>query len=522
MYCRASSILLPRGFPAGAGQRTLPDAVDEVGSGILMMQYVRHRTMTTTKSGRWMQRIVRAAASAVTLVASPLWAATTPGAAPSPPAHPNIVLFLMDDLGYGDIEPFGSPFNHTPCLNRMAEEGMRLTSFYACPVCTPSRAQIMTGCYAQRVSLPKVLMPGSDVGLNPAEHTVAQLLKARGYATMCIGKWHLGDQSEFLPTRFGFDHYFGLPYSNDMGGREESSATRSGPATLPARHAPPLPLMRDETVAETLTPTQQDFLTVRYTQEAVKFIADNRQHPFFLYLAHTAVHRPHHPGAQYVGKSGHGVYNDWILESDWSLGQVLDALRQQGLAQNTLVIFTSDNGGQLPEARNLPFSGGKMTTREGGMREPTIAWWPGYIAPGTNCDALTVNFDLLPTFVHLAGGEVPTDRKIDGADLWPLLSSASAQSPHEALFYFRRYDLQAVRSGVWKLVLKDLAPVALYELDHDPAESTDVSAQHPEIVQRLKTLATAAQKELGDPAAPGVRPPGHVQAPQYLRLAPGH
>ena len=255
---------------------------------------------------------------------------------------------------------------------------MKLTSFYAAPVCTPSRAQMMTGCYAKRVSLPNVIFPACPIGLSAKEHTVAGLLKQQGYATMAIGKWHLGDQPEFLPTRRGFDHYLGLPYSNDMGGERRSAAR----ATNRRRRCRWCAMTRSSR-----RPADQDTLTARYTDEAVKFITANKDRPFFLYLPHTAVHVPLHPGAGFKGKSANGTYGDWVEEVDWSVGRVLDTLRELKLAEHTLVLFTSDNGPWLTQGKNGgmagPLRGGKGTTWEGGMREPTIAWWPGQIAAGT-------------------------------------------------------------------------------------------------------------------------------------------
>ena len=287
----------------------------------------------------------------------------------------------MDDMGYGDIGPFNSDTkNRTPNLDRMAKEGMKLTSFYAAPVCTPSRAQILTGCYAKRVSLPQVIMPASPIGLNRDEHTIASLLKAQGYATLCVGKWHVGDQPDFLPVHYGFDHYFGLPYSNDMGGEWDGAED-----TPTDKRKPPLPLVRDEKVIETLKPADQDRLTERYTEEAVQFIRDHKDSPFFLYLAHTAVHVPLHPGAKFKGKSANGAYGDWVEEADASLGRVLDTLRELHLEENTLVVFSSDNGPWLIQGKDGgtagPLRGGKGGTYEGGVREPTIAWRPGHIAP---------------------------------------------------------------------------------------------------------------------------------------------
>jgi arylsulfatase A-like enzyme len=458
-----------------------------------------------------------AAVGSVTLPLPPTQAASPP--------KPNLVIILIDDMGYGDIHPFGSQLNRTPNLDRMAREGIKLTSFYGAPVCTPSRAQMLTGCYANRVSLPRVLAPASPIGLNPKEHTIADLLKAQGYATMAIGKWHVGDQPEFLPTRHGFDHYYGLPYSNDMGSRTNAAGKSNG--------YPPLPLLQDEKVVE--APVDQDTLTARYTDQAVKFIRDNRDHPFFLYLAHTAVHVPLHPGPAFKGKSHNGLYGDWVEETDWSVGRVLDTLKQLKLDDNTLVLFTSDNGPWLVMKNQGgvagPLRGGKATTWEGGMREPTIAWWPGKIPTNAICDAVASEMDVLPTFVKLAGGEVPTDRKIDGLDIWPLLSGKSQTSPHKALYYYYQERLQAVRSGPWKLAITPQgtgrakgAPTPatfdkprLYNLDGDIGEKTNVASQHPEVVAQLQHLIRQMDADLGRTCnGPGVRPPGRTAHPQML------
>jgi arylsulfatase A-like enzyme len=440
---------------------------------------------------------------------------------------PNFVVIFIDDMGYGDIEPYGSKVNRTPNLVRMAAEGMKLTSFYAAPVCTPSRAQMMTGCYAKRVSLPNVIGPAAAVGMSAEERTVAQLLKARDYATMCIGKWHLGDQPEFLPTRHGFDKYLGLPYSNDMGDKV------------------PLPLVRDEKVIE--APAEQDKLVALYTDEAVKFITASKDKPFFLYFPHTAMHVPIHPGKAFEGKSANGRFGDWVEEVDWSVGRVLDTLRQLKLDSKTLVIFTSDNGPWLVKGKDAgvagPLRGGKGSTWEGGMREPTIAWWPGKIAPSTACDAPVSEIDVLPTLVKLAGGEVPTDRVIDGKDIWPLLAGQTKESPHEALFYFKSTQLEAVRSGPWKLSIvhqgagmgkakakekgagagagkaEESLP-ALYNLDTDIGETTNVAGQNPDVVKRLQGYVDKMDADLGAKGAgPGVRPCGHVANPKPLQMA---
>jgi arylsulfatase A-like enzyme/acetyl esterase/lipase len=459
--------------------------------------------------------------------------APEPGSkATSAAAKPNVILILMDDLGYGDIGPFGSTNNRTPNLDRMAREGMKLTSFYAAPVCTPSRAQLLTGCYAKRVSLPNVLPPVAAVGLNPSEVTVAELLKSGGYATMCIGKWHVGDQPEFLPERQGFDHYFGLPYSNDMGGSETGVPAK---ADSQRANRPPLPLVRDGKVIETVSPAEQSRLTERYTDEALKFIRENRDKPFFLYLPHTAVHVPVHPGAQFNGKSANGAYGDWVEESDWSTGLILDTLRELKLAEKTLVIFTSDNGPWLTKGKDAgtagPLRGGKGGTFEGGVREPTIAWWPGKIPAGSTCDAVVGNIDLLPTCAALAGVSLPAGVKIDGQSIAPLLLGQSKQSPHAAHFYFTGNRLEAVRSGPWKLAVAPqsesmgAAPKQpgfkpkLYHLDTDIGETTDVAAQHPEVVAQLQKLVAEMHADLGtNQQGQGVRPPGRVAKPVGLRI----
>ncbi|MEO8499198.1 MAG: sulfatase, partial [Planctomycetota bacterium] len=416
--------------------------------------------------------------------------------------RPNFIVINIDDLGYGDIQPYGSKLNRTPNLNRMAEEGRKLTCFYAAPVCSPSRASLLTGCYPKRVlPIPHVLFPGNAEGLDPSEITIAELLKAQGYATGIIGKWHLGDQPEFLPTRQGFDYYYGLPYSNDMGPAEDGVKSNLG-KPLPksdgkkGKGQPPLPLLRNETVLQRVLPDDQQAIVERYTQEAVKFLNDHRDEPFFLYLPHSAVHFPLYPGKAFQGKSQNGLFGDWVEEVDWSVGQVLDTIRELKLDEKTLVVFTSDNGGQQSHgAVNLPLRGGKGSTLEGGMREPTIAWWPKHIPAGTETAAVTSMMDVLPTFVNLAGGSVPIDRKIDGGDIWPILAGdANAKSPHETFYYFRGLNLQAVRHGPWKL---HLAKGDLYNLESDIGESQDVAKEHPEVVARLNGLADETKADLG-------------------------
>jgi arylsulfatase A len=433
---------------------------------------------------------------------------------------PNVVVIFIDDMGYGDIGPFGATKQRTPHLDRMAKEGMKLTSFYATPVCSVSRAQMLTGCYGARVSVPGVYFPGQSVGLNPAEVTVAERLKEKGYATQMVGKWHLGDQPEFLPTRQGFDHYYGIPYSNDM--LKKSAETK----------VPVVPVLRDEKVAELMDGEGQRRLVELYTKEAVDFITRSKDQPFYLYFAHNAVHTPIWPGAAFAGKSQNGRFGDWVEEVDWSVGQVLDALRSQGLDKDTLVVFTSDNGPWLTKGADGgsagPLRGGKGSTWEGGVRVPTLAWWPGRVPAGSVNDAVAATIDLLPTFVSLAGGTVPATPVIDGRDITPILLGQSKESAREAHYYFASYDLQAVRQGRWKLALapqpdglgknaaKTVPGLRLYDLDAEIGEQTDVAAQHPEVVAKLKALADKMEAEIGGKTPTARRPAGEVKGAKTL------
>jgi arylsulfatase A len=447
---------------------------------------------------------------------------------------PNLIIINIDDLGYADIGPFGSKLNRTPNLDRMAAEGRKLTCFYAAPVCSPSRAALMTGCYPKRVlPIGGVLFPVAAVGLNPAERTIAEVLKSVGYATACIGKWHLGDQPEFLPTRQGFDYFLGLPYSHDMGPAEDGIKSSLGeklrkPKTAPAKDdedaevgirgampQPPLALLENEKVIAHMKQDELQGMVKRYTEAAVKFIRANKDKPFFLYLPHNAVHGPLYPGPAFYKKSANGLQGDYVEEVDWSVGQVLDTLRDLKLDATTCVLFTSDNGGTARSV-NAPLRGIKGSTWEGGMREPTIAWWPGKIPAGTATAEITGMIDILPTFARLAGADVPSDRKIDGRDIWPLLAGEpGAKSPHDVFYYFRGLVLEAVRSGPWKLHLKKNE---LYNLDTDIGESTNVAAANPDVVTRLQALAGSMDADLGGGKAlgPGCRPLGRVENPQPL------
>ncbi len=436
-------------------------------------------------------------------------------ASDSAPPKPNFIIINIDDLGYGDIGPFGATTQQTPNLDRMASEGRKLTCFYAAPVCSPSRASLMTGCYPKRaLSIPHVLFPGNEIGLAPEEITIAELLQDRGYATGIVGKWHLGDQPAFLPTQQGFDEYFGLPYSNDMGTAADGVKSNLGAplrtSTRKRGKQPPLPLLRNETVLQRVLATDQQQLVERYTQEAVSFLWRHRDEPFFLYLPHSAVHFPLYPGPGFHGQSENGLFGDWVEEVDWSVGQILETVEQLGLTGQTLVLFTSDNGGAPRHgASNAPLRGGKGSTFEGGMRVPTIAWWPGQIPAGTSSDEVTSMMDLLPTCVHLSGGSLPADRTIDGGNIWPILAgNDNAASPHDTFYYYRGLKLKAVRHGPWKLHLEN---GELYHLKDDISESNNVAADHEDVVASISQLAQEADQDLGqDGTGPGCRRLGRV------------
>ena len=399
---------------------------------------------------------------------------------------PNFVVIFIDDLGYGDIGPFGSTLNQTPHLDRMAKEGLKLTSFYvAAPVCTPSRAALMTGCYPRRVGLAKgsghaVLFPGDVHGLNPDEITIAEVLKEEGYATGCFGKWHLGDQPGFFPTDQGFDTYYGIPYSNDMW------------AEHPGWHFPKLPILRGtKVVGEVKDSDDQGRLCQQFTDEAVKFIRKSHDQPFFVYLPHAFVHHPRSARPEFMDKASNETEAQ-IEEVDWSAGQILETLRELKLGEKTLVLFTSDNGGARG-CVNTPLRGGKGSAFEGGMREPTLAWWPGTIPAGSTTDQMATAMDLMPTFAKLVGADLPTDRVIDGRDVSALLLDPSnAKTPHDRFFYHQGENLRAVRSGPWKLFRDG----KLYQLDNDIGETKNVAKSHPNIVKRLRGYIDEFETEL--------------------------
>ncbi|MBP7052977.1 MAG: sulfatase [Phycisphaerae bacterium] len=456
---------------------------------------------------------------------------STPRASANKDANrpPNFVVIFIDDMGYADVGCFGAEGYETPNIDRLATEGVRFTDFYAAASsCTPSRAALMTGCYPQRVGLPQVLGPEAKIGISDTETTIAQMLKPLGYATACYGKWHLGHHRQFLPTRHGFDEYFGLPYSNDMWPKHPENP----------RGYPDLPLVEGERVVA-YDPDQTQ-LTTWYTERAVRFIEKNQDRPFFLYLPHSMVHVPLHVSDKFKGKSKRGLFGDVVMEIDWSVGQIVSTLQRLGLDKDTMVLFCSDNGPWLSYGDHAgsakPLREGKGTTFDGGQREPTVFWWPGRIPGGRISREPVSTMDVLPTIARLAGASLPK-HKIDGKDIWPVIAGESgARSPHEAFFYYQGWALEAVRSGQWKLhfphAYRTLAgrpggsggiparyeqaktDLALYDLDNDISEQHDVADQHPDIVTRLQTLADAMRQDLGDSITntegTGRRPSGRI------------
>ena len=445
------------------------------------------------------------------------------------PSRPNIVLINCDDLGYGDLGCYGSTRNSTPAIDQLAEEGIRFTSFYmASPVCSPSRAALLTGCYPPRISfgsfdgLP-VLFPGQPLGLPLSEISLARILSEAGYRTQMVGKWHCGDQPGFLPTNHGFDHYFGLPYSNDMGRQANT------PKFLD--FLPPLPLLADDVVIE--QQPDQRALTGRYVAEALSFIRDAQGGPFFLYLAHMYVHLPIYVKPEFLERSRNGPYGAAVESIDWTTSVLMEELRSLGLDERTIVIFTSDNGslgdvsppigsrGRLGGS-NLPLRGAKGGTWEGGMRVPAIVRWTGTVGGGHVCDELVTSMDLYPTLADLCGALVPTDRIIDGLNVVDVWLDPTARSPHETFAYYRGNALEAVRDTQWKLhVARDGQEVfELYELKNDAGESRDVASAQPTVVDRLRAVADHYRQELGDERlgieGQGVRPIGRVEQPSTL------
>jgi arylsulfatase A-like enzyme len=478
-------------------------------------------------------------------------------AAPEASGPPNIVVIFADDLGYGDLGCYGSTAIPTPHIDRLAAEGLRLTNFYVGQaVCTASRAALLTGCYPNRIGMAGALNHLSTIGIHPEERLLSELLKPRGYATAAFGKWHLGLQPPFWPTSRGFDEFFGIPYSND-----------NGPLHPVFRDLPPLPLYDGNEVVER-DPDQAEF-TRRFTDRAVQFIERHTDRPFFLYLPHVMPHVPIFASPEWRGKTGRGLYADTVAELDASVGEISAVLDRHGLAERTLVIFTSDNGPFLSYGNHAgsagPLREGKLTTFEGGMRVPCIARWPGRVPAGSVSDEMATTLDLFATILHLTGAEMPA-RPIDGIDLRPMLTNATDAKGRDEFLFYSGDELHAVRSGRWKLHLpheyitvagepgrdgqpsanaaaapRSLAesgvrgiasrhgyvvrslPLSLYDLEQDPAESRNLAADHPDVVTRLEAIATRARDDLGDALSDakgrGKRPVGDVRTQETPRAA---
>jgi len=455
------------------------------------------------------------------------------GAAIAADRLPNFVIIFIDDMGYADIGPFGAQGYQTPALDRMAREGRIFTDFYVSQaVCSASRASLMTGSYNVRVGIFGALNHRAEHGLSAREMTLAEVVKQKGYATACYGKWHLGHHPKFLPTSHGFDEYFGLPYSNDMWPYHPTAG----------KDYPSLPLIEGVRVVDSdVTGEDQAQLTRLYTERAVRFIERHKSRPFLVYLPHTMVHVPLFVSEKFRGKTRRGLFGDVVEEVDWSVGQILDTIRRLGLERQTMVIFTSDNGPWLSYGDHAgsagPLREGKGTMFDGGCRVPTVMWWPGRIPAGTRCTEPAMTIDLLPTIARLVGARLP-DHPIDGKDIWPLIAGeAGARSPQEAYYFYWGQELQAVRMGRWKLhfphTYRTLAgrpggsggkpapyeeariELSLFDLATDVGETTNVADRHPDVVARMRQLADRMRAELGDSATgrkgAGVREPGRLE-----------
>jgi len=454
---------------------------------------------------------------------------------------PNFVIVFIDDMGYADIGPFGAEGYETPSLDRMAKEGRIFTDFYVTQaVCSASRAGLMTGCYSVRVGILGALGPKATHGINADEVTLAEIVKQKGYATACFGKWHLGHHPKFLPTNHGFDEYFGLPYSNDMWPYHPGVAHM--PMEERVKRWPHLPLVEGTKIIDTqVIGDEQTQLTTQYTEHAVDFIDRNKNRPFLLYVPHSMVHVPLYVSEKFRGKSDRGLFGDVVMELDWSMGQIFETVRKNKLDRDTMVIFTADNGPWLSYGDHAgsagPLREGKGTMFDGGCREPTIMWWPGKIPAGTVSKDPAMTIDILPTIAELAGARLP-EHTIDGKNIWPLIAGESdAKSPHEAYCFYYGSQLQAIRMGKWKLhfphgyrtlsgrpggtggipVNYDQARIelSLFDLENDIGETKNVADQHPDVVAKLKELADRMRAELGDSATKqkgsGVRPAGRLQ-----------
>jgi len=439
---------------------------------------------------------------------------------------PNVVIIFMDDMGYGDPECYGGGPYHTPHINSLAAQGMRFTNFYdAQAVCSASRSALMTGCYPTRIGMSGALDQNSKIAMNPEEETIAEILKPRGYKTAIIGKWHLGSKQPYLPLQQGFDEFFGLPYSNDMWPVNYNGKPYTDTSTYRSKY-PPLPLYEGNHVIKTLnTLDDQAELTTIYTEHAVKFIHENKDHPFFLYLAHAMVHVPIGASAKFKGKSGCGLFGDVMEEIDWSVGEIMNALKENGLTENTILMFSSDNGPWLTFGNHAGSAGGlregKGTAWDGGLKVPCIIRWPGNVKPGVICNNLITTMDILPTLANICKAKLPS-KKIDGVNVIDVLTGKPNANPRdEFVYYYDKNNLKAVRKGDWKLVLPcisqtyrkpgaighdgfpgvygtDSVRLGLYNLFRDPGEEINLKDQFPEIVQQLTAIANKYRKEIGD------------------------
>lgn len=472
--------------------------------------------------------------------------ACSPGKNPSAGSsadHPNIVLIFADDMGYGDLSCYGAVRYKTPNIDRLAAEGMRLTSFYvAQAVCSASRAALLTGCYSNRVGIGGALNHTARIGINPEEETIAEVLKKSNYKNAVIGKWHLGHLEPFLPLQHGFDHYFGLPYSNDMWPVNYDGSPVTEEKNDRKIMYPVLPLIRDnECIREIKTLRDQAELTNLYTEEAVKFINENKGNPFFLYLAHSMPHVPLAVSDKFRGKSEQGLYGDVLMEIDWSVGRIMEVLSKNGILENTLIIFTSDNGPWLNFGNHAGSAGGlregKGTSWEGGQKVPCIMKWPGHIPEGSVCNKLASTIDILPTLAEITGSGLP-EKKIDGISILPLLLGDETADPREVFYYYYQFDcLEAIQKNHWKLVFphksrtyEGFSPgmdgqsgktgmvetgYGLYDLRRDPGERYDLKEYFPEILEDLKKEADEARKDLGDGLlkikGANVREPGKIE-----------
>ncbi|QLG45770.1 sulfatase family protein [Costertonia aggregata] len=452
---------------------------------------------------------------------------------PAKNKQPNVIIVFTDDQGYQDVGVFGSPNIKTPHLDQMAKDGIKLTNFYAAQaVCSASRAGLLTGCYPNRLGIHGAFMPNSKKGLNTTETTIAKMLKEKGYRTAIYGKWHLGDHPDFMPNNHGFDEYFGIPYSNDMWPLH--------PQQGPIFNFGPLPLYENEMIVDTLT--NQSLLTTQITEKSVEFITKNKGNPFFLYVAHPQPHVPLYVSDKFKGKSERGLYGDVIMEIDWSVGQIMSTLKKLDLAEDTLVIFTSDNGPWLNYGEHagsaLPLREGKGTALEGGQREPCIIYYPKRIEPGRTIETPMMNIDILPTLAEITHAKLPKN-VIDGKSVWDIWTGKSTKSPQEAYyFYYHVNELHGVRYDKWKMYFphtyrtlngreggKDGIPVAyeqdsiteitLYDLSKDLSETKNVANENPEVVQTIKYLANTMRTELGDALigieGKGTRPVGQIE-----------